>query len=348
MRDRFSSMRRLPVRFGLRQTIGVMTAVAAGIVIMRYLFDPPLGSTGLREALVAGIAIVVACWYCGRSTASRLLICGMTSAVFTIYFSWMWLSHYDFIFHTKRYPPQFIIAACVAGGFGILANAAWYIHRLLRRGKRDASSTRPESQRRGRLAAYCVFSVAIVSAVLTAISATQIPYAMSQLDFYVESRIMAGPNSILQMAEQLQQRELPYRHEMASRMVGLMVQPGDAAALPFVVKLLDDDDKVIRGLATCTLVKLSQIRPSDGGLHGQQVRFSPHEMEALIHGLNSDYHAAPKCVCQLITESNLIAPESYVDLPESFVPELEKAAISYSPEVRAVAEIVRAAMKKSP
>jgi hypothetical protein len=88
-----------------------VTALAAGTVVLHFLFAPPLASTGIAEAGLSGIPMLIAIWFVCRDPSSRMLTYGLVGTLASVFFSLIWLSHFDIVFHTRREPPQWIIAA---------------------------------------------------------------------------------------------------------------------------------------------------------------------------------------------------------------------------------------------
>lgn len=119
----FADRRR--VRFSLLQLVAIITSVGAAIALSYLLSNPPLGSIGIAEASLPAIVLLVSLWFCSIDLIVRLGTYAVVASLLTIYFFLSSIG--DWLFGHTRGPPQFTMAACVAGLIAVCTGMGWLI-----------------------------------------------------------------------------------------------------------------------------------------------------------------------------------------------------------------------------
>jgi hypothetical protein len=238
-------------RNSIRQLIAVTTAVAAALVLASLVAAPPLGSTGLREASLPALVLVAALWFCLTRFTSRMALYTVVGSLFSSVFFLMWLGQTDIFYGHRHGPPPWLLVAATSAVVGVASGLFWFATSGV-----DAAGAPAVLGRRpllpsigmGALMAACVIVLLGASGGLT-------NYEL-KTNHYVEQRLFHPKMSVRQWADQLSQRHLTRRSEMASRMASHYLMPDDAAAIPVLAELLDDPNPAIRCNVARTLAKL--------------------------------------------------------------------------------------------
>lgn len=246
-------------RYSLVQMIAVTTATAAAIALFSVLSWPPLGRTGLIEACLPGAILLAALWFCGRVFAGRMVLYSVVGASLAVLFLLKWMAATDLFFGHRQGPPTWIIAAAVCSCVALTASVAWFVAWVVGwyRGTRQDDRTDARNKGYGPiLRAVGMGGVVIVSGLVALATGSEVSKAWRRLDYYIEDRLINDRRTTRQWAEQLAQRDLPKRGEMAARMASQLPQPGDEAAVATLAELLADGDPQVRRGAAETLRQL--------------------------------------------------------------------------------------------
>ncbi len=330
-------------RYSLLQLLALLAAVASGLALCVVLINPPLGSTGLGEARLPALIFVIALWFCRTGFRARVLTYALVGTCMGFAFFALWFDRTDILFGHFHGPPPWIIAACISAAFGLIGCLAWWACGVVDYvNSRDAQPPVEIPRPTGpiRWLRYVGMAVlTLLSGCITLLAASELPNACKplELNYYVEKRLFNGPKSIRDWAQRISNTGLPRRGEMAGRMVNHFIQPGDVAAIPALVNLLDDSNPQVRRNAAEALLKVvRETRVADNPATNP-FNTDPVLLAQLVRGLNNDNPFVRQQVAKTASTPKLIPPKSFESLPKDIVEDLNQAANQPEMEVRSLA-----------
>lgn len=297
------------LRFSLLQLVAVTTSVGAAFALCLVLFSPPLGSSGLVEALLPAVVLGIALWFCRSGRVARLGTYAVVASLLSVLFFLRWFAQEDWLFGHTHGPPQLVIALCLASTIGVFAGSGWLISKLIAR-QNSSEATPAAESRRPRAAGWLTTSAIAVLTLLSALLAVpSIPILLSdmprigkKLDVYVEQRLRTGRHSILELANATRNSWSSKRPEIAEIMANQSARPGDEAAIPALLKLVRNSDPRVRRAASKTLRSVI----NQAANMGKPVTADPAIRAALIGGLNDADDGVQRLVALAILDQNQI------------------------------------------
>lgn len=296
--------------FSLLQLVAVTISVGAAVALLRTLFLPPLGSSGLAESRLPALVLVIALWFCRSGLVARLGSYAVVASLLALLFYQRYFSQTDWLFGHTHGPPQLFVATSVASTIGVLAGIGWLVTKRMARQIEPAPAPTLLS-REWRAARWLGNSAIVVLTLLSALLAVltipdlviDLPRIGKKLDDNIEQRLRIGRHSIRELAERISDTRSPKRSEMAELMANRYdVQPGDEAAIPTLQKLVGDDDPRVRRAATITLRHvIAHARNT-----GQQFSVDPATKAASVRGLKDEDEFVQRQAALAILKENQV------------------------------------------
>lgn len=308
-------------RFSVVQLLAATIAVGAAVALDRILSSPPLGSIGLTESPPVAFVLLVALWFCGSNLINRLGTYAVVASLLTIHFFLSSIG--DWLFGHVRGPPQFTMAACIAGPIAVLCGTGWLLTTLSNHFGPGATA---EKITLGRATLRWLSGSAVVLLTLLASLAgwaalTKLPRAQRDVEHYLKRRQLRAEMFRPSIEEQRQwamdpaaMRDRPEIPGIVARHVSQLGDPdpfvrrreastlravvrstrgkspqarlfSDPAAKAAFLKHLDDDDEVVRRFVAMTIIELGDQADREDRLRAIEALGVANEPAAIVEAV---------------------------------------------------------------
>ena len=223
------------LKFSLLQFVAVTTSGVAAFVLCRSLFSPPYGSSGLAEARLPAVLLLIAIWFCCRSTVTRLASYTIVASLLALTFFLSWLVQTDWLMGHTHGPPQLLVATGMASVIGALSGISWFVNNIVARHvKPQSTPTLPSRTMRtaswmGSLSVRVLTLLAILLALFSIPSVSSPSRIRAELDRYMASRLTWEDPSIYELAEAANNARSPARVRIAEIMENAFIQSDEEA-----------------------------------------------------------------------------------------------------------------------
>jgi hypothetical protein len=227
------------LRFSLLQIVAVMTSVGTAIAIYGVLSLPPLGSSGLAEACLPAVVLVIALWFCRSSLVARLGSYAVVASLLSLLFILSHIARSDWLMGHTQGPPQLIVATGLASVMGVLAGIGWLIIKVKSRQTKPVEASAVSSVRLRPL--HWLSNTAIVLLTLFATLFAWLiipdliidwPRTQKKLDAYTKQRQhraeMFGPSATWRRHDPATERVMQQRPEIPGLIARDVSKLGDA------------------------------------------------------------------------------------------------------------------------
>jgi len=286
-----SSADRRRLRFSLVQLVAILTSVGAAIALGQILSNPPLGSIGLTQASLPAFVLIVALWFCRTDPIGRLGTYAVVASLLTIHF---YLSSIgDWLFGHFHGPPQFTMAACIAGLIAVLCGTGWLLATLNNRfGSRAAADkTTPARLIALWLGGSAVVLLTAIAGLLGVAALTELPRAQREVELYLKRR---------QLRAEMFRPSIEEQRQWAMDPAAMKDRPEIPGIVARHISQLNDPDPVVRRREASTLRAV--VRNTRGQSPQAQIFSNPATKAALLERLDDDDEVVRRFIAMTIID----------------------------------------------